>query len=194
MQPTYYNQASMKLAIFDLDGTLSPQRPYSTAPFQRILLPAVSAKLSVLKQQGVFLAVATNQGGAGRQRVKRLSMGAVQSHLHWLRHELGLHTVRFATSAVRKKPNPVMLMELMSQFSAAPHETLFVGDAETDQQAAAAAGIPFVYAEKFFDYGEEYDVYRQRQHATGAADRPGGSTPLAPLPGYVSWAGTTHHR
>ena len=140
----------MKLAIFDLDGTLSPQRPCSTAPFQRGFLPTVSAKLSTLRKQGVYLAVATNQGGANRQRSGRISIGTVQAHLRWLQDELGLHAVRFATTDTRKKPNPAMLVELMEQFNVAPDETVFVGDTETDQQAAAAANVPFVYATSFF--------------------------------------------
>ena len=160
----------MKLAIFDLDGTLSPQRPYSTAPFQRILLPIVSDKLATLRQQGIFLAVATNQGGADRQRSARLSIGAVQAHLRWLRHELGLHAVKFATTVARKKPNPTMLIELMSQFNVAPNETLFVGDSETDQQAAGAACIPFIYAEVFFNIREVFDVCRQSQFSTVKPD------------------------
>ncbi len=90
-------------------------------------------------------------------------MGTVQAHLHWLRRELGLHAVRFATVATRKKPHPTMLIELMNQFHVAPEETLFVGDAEIDRQAAAAACIPFIYADMFFRSGEVFDVYRQNQ-------------------------------
>ena len=183
----------MKLAIFDLDGTLSPQRPYSTAPFQRTLLPAVSARLSALKQQGVFLAVATNQGGANRQRSERLSFGAVQAHLCWLRRELGLHAARFATIAARKKPNPNMLIELMNQFNVVPDETLFVGNAETDRQAAAAAHIPFVHAELFFHDGEVFNVYRQDRFSTFRADCQSCPTSPATLPGRISCAGTPNY-
>lgn len=173
----------LKLAIFDLDGTLSPQRPCSTSPFQRILLPAVAAQLSALKQQGVFLAVATNQGGVNRQRVGRITVGAALAHFRWLQRELGLHAVRFATVGARKKPNPVMLIELMNQFNAAPHETLFVGDAEADRQAAASASVPFIYAEQFFSVGEAFDVCERDRTATFRPDNGGGTPPLAALPG-----------
>ena len=40
----------------------------------------------------------------------------------------------------RRKPGPGMLREAMRQFRATPEETLFIGDAVTDMQAAAAAG------------------------------------------------------
>jgi len=173
----------MKLAIFDLDGTLSPQRPCSTSPFQRILLPAVVAKLSTLKQQGVFLAVATNQGGVSRRRAGRITVGAALAHFRWLQRELGLHAVRFATIGDRKKPNPVMLVELMNQFNAAPHETLFVGDTETDRQAAASASVPFIYAEQFFSVREAFDARKQDRTATFRPYNGGGAPPLAALPG-----------
>ena len=140
----------MKLVIFDMDGTLTPQRPFSTSPFGRCLLPNVASRLSNLAQRGVFLAVATNQGGAGRQRQGRISVGAVLAHLRWLRRELGLHAVRFATTPVRKKPSPAMLVELMDQFQVLATETVFVGDSETDLAAATAVSIPFIDAEEFF--------------------------------------------
>ncbi len=148
----------MKLVIFDMDGTLTPQRPFSTAPFGRNLLPNVATRLAALAQQGVFLAVATNQGGAGRRRKGRISTGAVLAQLRWLRHELGLHAIRFATTPARKKPNPAMLTELMDQLQVSAAETLFVGDSETDLLAATAVSVPFVFADVFFSKKEGDDV------------------------------------
>lgn len=140
----------MKLIIFDVDGTLSPQRLSSTERFSRILLPNVKEKLTVLKQQGVALAIATNQGGVNSQGEQRLSIGDVLSYVCWLKHTLKLDAARFACRGQRKKPNPAMLSELMEQFGVAPSETLFVGDSEIDQQAAQAAHVHFIYANVFF--------------------------------------------
>lgn len=140
----------MRLVIFDVDGTLTPRRPKSTAAFDRTLLPGVVDKLSALKQQGVILALATNQGGAERERAIRLSTGAVLAHLRWLQQRLNIDAFRFATTDQRKKPRPTMLNELMHQFGVGPTETLFVGDEDNDRLAANAAGIQFVYAYDFF--------------------------------------------
>jgi len=139
-----------KLAIFDMDGTLTPQRPSSTAPFCRELLPGVREKLEELRAARVHLAVVTNQGGARRGRVPRLTVGAVLAQLRWLKQELGIEEVRFATKPPRKKPAPAMLLELMDTFGISPDETLFVGDAETDREAAKRAGCRFAWAEDFF--------------------------------------------
>lgn len=182
----------MKLAIFDLDGTLSPQRPYSTSPFRRIFLPNVANKLSALKKQGVFLALATNQGGANCQHPERLSMGVLQAHFHWLRYTLGLHSIRFAIAPARKKPHPIMLIELMSQFNVTPDETLFVGDAETDCHAAMAASVPFVYADIFFGNWERHNGDRQNSPSVFETYHKCYPAPLAELSRNISNAGTTN--
>ncbi|MCI0558729.1 MAG: HAD-IIIA family hydrolase [Nitrososphaera sp.] len=140
----------MKLVVFDVDGTLTPRRLASTAAFERKLLPGVEAKLATSKQQGIILALATNQGGSGRERSTRLSTGEVLAHLRWLQQALSIDAIRFATTEQRKKPKPAMITELMRQFSVTPVETLFVGDDDTDRLAAEAAGVQFVYANEFF--------------------------------------------
>lgn len=137
----------LKLAIFDIDGTLSPQRASSITPFERTLLPNVAPYLAELRRQGVILAVATNQGGIRKQ----LSTGSVLAHLRWLQQKLDLSAMRFAINSQRKKPSPSMLYELMIQFNVTASETIFVGDRQTDQQAAVAAGVTFVQAKVFFN-------------------------------------------
>ncbi|MEM9716730.1 MAG: phosphoglycolate phosphatase [Pseudomonadota bacterium] len=43
------------------------------------------------------------------------------------------------------KPNPAPLRLCIEQLGASPKRTLFVGDSETDEQTAAALGIPFAF-------------------------------------------------
>ena len=149
----------IKLIIFDMDGTLTPDRPSSTAAFERKLLPPVQASLAELKARGIILALATNQGGARRGRAGRLTTGAVLAQLRWLSAELGLEATRYATTPERQKPSPAMLIELMQQVGVTAGETLFVGNSETDRQAALAAGVQFAYAHEFFkDYPSSISV------------------------------------
>ena len=138
------------LYIFDLDGTLTPQRPSSTAPFERVLLPGVADKCAALRKAGHVLAIASNQGGARRDKPGRLTIGAIQAQMRWIRQQLGISAVRFAIGDSRKKPSPAMLVQLMSEFATDAADTVFVGDAETDRQAAEAAGVRFVWASEFF--------------------------------------------
>lgn len=136
------------LIIFDLDGTLTPQRSSSTAPFVRELLPGVFAKCKELVGARHDMAIATNQGGLR----KGLIDGELYDILDWVCGGLGISHYRFATGVnpYRKKPQPGMLLEIMDQFDNAPRDTIFVGDADADQQAAEAAGITFCWADKFF--------------------------------------------
>lgn len=49
-----------------------------------------------------------------------------------------------------RKPSPGMLNDIMRVTRITPKRALFVGDQETDQQAAAAAGCDFAWAHEFF--------------------------------------------
>lgn len=137
----------MKLFIFDLDGTLTPQRPSATAPFERTLLPGVLEKCADLRGRGALLAVASNQGGIA----KGLHIDAVDEQISWLKDVLGIQEWRCAiVPGPRKKPAPGMLLELLAHFGAAAEETLFVGDSDADRLAAAAAGVAYADASSFF--------------------------------------------
>jgi HAD superfamily hydrolase (TIGR01662 family) len=135
----------MKLVIFDLDGTLTPQRPSSSAPFQRMFLEGMADACARLRARGVTLAVATNQGGIR----KGLSAQVVEEHLAWVCETLQIAGYRYPVEPARKKPNAAMLHELMAQFGAEPSETCFVGDDDNDRLAAERAGIRFVESGAF---------------------------------------------
>ena len=49
-----------------------------------------------------------------------------------------------ALDVVAPKPHPEMLLKVLDHFEINPRQALYVGDSILDQQAAAAAGIPFV--------------------------------------------------
>ncbi len=143
------------LIIFDLDGTLAPDRLDSIDPFERFLFPGVEQACHDLRKQGHVLAIATNQGGAIKNRPGRLTIAKVHNHLRWVCRTLGITTYRFAVVPPRKKPSPAMLLELMDEFGFGPESTIFVGDSHFDKGAAEAAGCQFIPAEEFFGPGTE---------------------------------------
>lgn len=49
-----------------------------------------------------------------------------------------------AMNVSRPKPDPEMLLEILTFFGIRPEEAVYVGDSELDEQAASAAGIPFI--------------------------------------------------
>ncbi len=49
-----------------------------------------------------------------------------------------------ANDVARPKPHPDMLLRCLEHFHVPPTAAAYVGDSDTDQQAALAAGIPFI--------------------------------------------------
>ena len=143
------------LVIFDADGTLTPLRGGSTGAFERRLLPGVAEKCARLRANGVTLAIISNQGGADPDRADRRSIGAVLAQLRWTAAAVGADTFRFAVKhGARYKPSPAMLLEVMREVGASPEDVLYVGDWESDEEAARAAGVEFAWADEFFKRGE----------------------------------------
>lgn len=49
-----------------------------------------------------------------------------------------------------RKPAPGMLLRLLEHYGVSPEEALFVGDLDSDAEAARRAGVAFMRAERFF--------------------------------------------
>ena len=103
---------------------------------------------------GLRLAVASNQdqvfyGHLSAAMAQRLLMDAAEAATG-LRPEAG--AVRFCAHAMDagcacRKPAPGLLFEAMAHHGIGPEETLFVGDAEVDREAATRAGVAFLHVE-----------------------------------------------
>jgi beta-phosphoglucomutase-like phosphatase (HAD superfamily) len=64
---------------------------------------------------------------------------------------LGLH----ASAAFSwRKPDPGMLLAICARYGVPPDAAIFVGDADTDAEAAANAGMAFVIADAFFGWDQ----------------------------------------
>jgi histidinol-phosphate phosphatase family protein len=58
---------------------------------------------------------------------------------------------RYAKHCPNRKPAPGAILDALERFEARPQDCLFVGDRDTDRQAATAAGVPFRWARNFFE-------------------------------------------
>lgn len=133
------------LFIFDADGTLTPSRVGSCGEFSFSLLPGVEQKCAALQAERNTLAIASNQS-------KDRDISAILTQLTWTANRLGIFPlyVRYANTSARRKPKPDMLIELIEASGYTAADTVFVGDQETDRQAAEAAGVTFFWANEFF--------------------------------------------
>lgn len=154
------------LYIFDKDNTLiggMGNRPPNT-PNEQHPLPSVIKKLAELRSQGHILAIASNQGGVAwgfitEKEAQALIKDAAQKVggvdfwrccCYDPRAANRNPDNRYARKNYRRKPKPGMLKELIRAAGVSTTDTVMVGDAESDRQAAAAAGCTFVLASEFF--------------------------------------------
>lgn len=138
-----------KLVIFDLDGTLTPQRDSSADPFEDRFLPGVQEKIAELQKNNIQIAIASNQLAVGRGEVPAATP---LLFLRWVEEELGIDDimVRWAPYEFRAKPDPTMLVEAIRLAYCEPEGTLMIGDDEVDRLAAEAAGVDFQWADDYF--------------------------------------------
>lgn len=153
------------LIILDADGTLTTSKSGATfrkSPDDWCWLPGRREKLHNLKQGGMKLAIATNQGGVA---FGYFSQSDILHEMMIVAEEGGIPiggvyicyshpkgTIeQYRAEDHRRKPEAGMLIEAMRDFDVSPQETLFVGDREEDEQAARRAGVAFVWAHQFFE-------------------------------------------
>lgn len=157
-----------KLFIFDKDGTLVGgigNRPANTPGEQRPL-PGVIEKLAELRASGHMIALASNQGGVAWGYI---SYGMACDLMRDAAEKIGgAHYTTFcpydpkaaskfpdgfyARDHYTRKPQPGMIQECLDHFEVLPEEVVYIGDQESDKQAAEAAGVHFEWAADFFGW------------------------------------------
>ncbi len=152
-----------RLLLLDRDGTLNRgvgDRP-PNHPREVEILPGVGRKLHRLAGLGWRLAIITNQGG--------VAFGYQTHRQAWATHRAVLDALPveidasylcphhphgtepfYAVDCPNRKPAPGALLDALARFQARPEDCLFVGDQDSDLEAAAAAGLPFAWAGEFF--------------------------------------------
>ena len=138
----------VKLILLDRDGVLNKDRPDSVKNLTEfILLPGAGQAVKCLNDYGFKVAVVTNQGAVGRGELTLQGLAEIHQEMQ---RRLGLEGGRIdriyycADTTIepngRRKPAPGMVFEAMADFACTPAETLFIGDALRDLEAAHAAG------------------------------------------------------
>lgn len=165
-----------QLGIFDIDGTLTEIRPEVLAKHPRMVTPnrlgeqqpiaGVPEKLAELQTAGLRLALATNRGGVAfgyttleeaealaREAAKLCRIPDVPVYVcpYHAKARGPRPVYRFAGEDDCRKPNPGMLLEALEDADVHPENAFFVGDMDTDRQAAENAGIRFFWADQFFE-------------------------------------------
>ncbi len=138
----------MKAILLDRDGVLNRERADYVKSWQEFeLLPGVLPALQKLAALSLPIAVVSNQSAIGRGLVTPETVAEIHRRLRDLVVEAGGRIDAFYVCPHRpdercgcRKPQPGLLLEAAAAFGVAPADCLFIGDAVTDAQAAAAAG------------------------------------------------------
>jgi D-glycero-D-manno-heptose 1,7-bisphosphate phosphatase len=152
------------LWIFDADDTLRrttvPGQPCPHGGGEWELLPGVAERLRDVRWNtsgGPYLGVASNQDRVGfgmigeataRRLLRDLSRAAAGTVPPDAALQLCPH--RPDDGCDCRKPRPGMLVRIMEFYGVPPHRTVFVGNTESDREAAHAAGVAYLDAADLF--------------------------------------------
>jgi D-glycero-D-manno-heptose 1,7-bisphosphate phosphatase len=137
--------------ILDRDGVLNEEAPgegYLREAAQFRWLPGALHGLATLRRSGVRLSVATNQAGVGRGLVSLAQLEAVHERMREEAAAGGgaLDAVLVCPHAPEegctcRKPAPGLIRAAVEAAGVPAEDTLVVGDARRDLEAAVRAGV-----------------------------------------------------
>ncbi len=157
-----------KLVIFDADGTLRrctvANQPCPNKEGEWELIAGVKEHLATIpwKERGIRIGIASNQAGIAAgfmdaETAKDLLDEMFEAAFGFApRVDLLLFCEHAPTTPCNcRKPKPGMIDCIRFEGRASRQRTLFVGDLESDEQAARNAGVDFQWAWEFFGKTKE---------------------------------------
>jgi len=150
------NTIDKKIWIFDRDGVLNqkavePNR-YILAEDSLILNLSVIDFISQLQRRSLKVTVATNQQCVGKKLITEAKLAKIHNKINEAVQKAGGQNLTYyvcthleADNCVCRKPKPGLLNLIMKDFSTNPQECIFIGDSESDEEAARTSKIKFLY-------------------------------------------------
>jgi len=152
---TRIDSAPKPIVFLDRDGVLNVDHGYVFRPEDVEWSPDAAPAVRALNEQGFVVLVATNQSGIGRGLYSEENFHRLMA---WMTSELATQGARLdgyyfcphhPTEALPpyrrecdcRKPNPGMLLDGLRDHHGDPARSFFIGDKETDMEAARAAGV-----------------------------------------------------
>lgn len=140
-----------RLVLLDRDGVLNHDRPDSVKnPDELVMVDGAIEAVARLNRAGIKTAIVTNQANVGRGLITAAMLETIHAKLYAALAAGGasVDALFVAPDAPdkatdRRKPGPGMLLEAMAHFGVSASDTVMIGDAATDIEAARRAGVAF---------------------------------------------------
>ncbi len=146
-----------RLIIFDRDGCLNQKKQllnyvYRLEDFS--IYQDVIPFLKLGNQAGINFAVATNQQGISKNLYTRKDVNALHRHLIDL---IGIKNLDFPIFTCPhleemhckcRKPKPGLLIQALEYFDIDKKDAIFIGDTDSDWEAAKAIELDFLFIER----------------------------------------------
>ena len=138
----------MKLVLLDRDGVINVNaEPFVASPEDWEPIPRSLDAIAMLNKADVRVAVCTNQSAVARQELCPATLDAIHRRMNCMLASHGGHIDLLLccphhrdSGCACRKPAPGMLLRAMAHFGIAPKDTCFIGDSESDMEAAWRAG------------------------------------------------------
>lgn len=141
-----FEQTNFKLVLLDRDGIINVDRPDSVKSVEEfIFLPRVAEAIKQLNDANIPVAIVTNQAVVGRGVMSEDKLDEIHDHMLNKLESLGakIDKIYHCTSAdpnhPDRKPNPGLVDKALNDFQVKPQETVLIGDALRDLEAATSA-------------------------------------------------------
>ena len=141
---------SKGVVVFDRDGTLIEDAGQHNDPKRLVFLPGAIESITILNTLNIGVAIATNQAGLESEKFSLDELFEFNGSLKDSLHSNGageIHLIAIcphldSSNCNCRKPKPGLLQEIES--SGIGEIRLFVGNSDSDRQAAASHGVEYV--------------------------------------------------
>jgi nicotinate-nucleotide--dimethylbenzimidazole phosphoribosyltransferase len=152
--------------LFDLGNTLIAQENPGT-PYESLAVKVLPGVVELLDQlhNSVKLGIVSN--------TKTITAADIQAKLSTVGLDKYFQTIIATAEFGTHKPDPAPIIAAIDQLQCTADRTLYVGDIETDKQAALAAGAHFAYAgPNLFESVKQYLLHSQSAFDRAINTRP----------------------
>lgn len=139
-----------KAAFLDRDGVINVDiLDYTSRISDFKFLPGVFDGLKTLQENGFLLIIITNQGGIAKGLYTKEDVDVLHN---WMKEQLAKEGIKITEiyfcphhdvsgKCLCRKPGSLMLEKAIARYNIDPEQSFFMGDKETDVQAAIGAGV-----------------------------------------------------